>query len=186
MKSQRYFPIAAAASVLTLGVMIGFSSSLAHAETSSTKILVVDIQKIIDESIIGKAEKGNVQAQLKKNEARLEVLKKDLARTQGELQKQGGVLSAAALEERREAFLKQEREFRRALEDHREELARKNSVAIEKVVKEIEVVVNQLAKEGDASFVLERDKRFVLFADESLDITQKVIKILDDKKVGKS
>jgi outer membrane protein len=146
-------------------------------------VAIVDVQKVVNESIIGKAAKSNVEAQIQKAKARMANLQSDLEKGKADLQKQSAVLSGSALEERREALEKKQREAQRTFGDLQEQLAKANDKEIKKVVDEIDKVVGEIADDKEYAFVFEKDRQAVLYAAPRIDITQDVIKILDKRKL---
>jgi len=148
------------------------------------KIGVVDSQRVINDSIVGKAARSNVEAELKKGQGRLAQLKTDFEKAQSDLQKQASVLSGSAVEEKKDALEKKRREFDRAAQDLREEVMRKNDSEISKVVNEISTIVKALAKDSGYTFIFERDKDSVVYASDAIDLTATIVKELDKKKVA--
>jgi outer membrane protein len=152
-----------------------------HAEVS---IGVVDMNRVLQESIIGKAARNSIEAEAKKSQAKLAGLKGEYDRARADLEKQSALLSGAALEERRESLVKRERELERAIQDAREELNRKNGAQMAKIMQQVDAVVKSIAQERKLAFVLERDVQGVVYADEELDITKFVVAELDEKKLS--
>lgn len=165
-------------------VLCALSVATPAFSESETKIAVVDIQKIITDSVVGKAARNNVDNEAKKSQAKLEPLKVDYERGQADLQKQAALLSRSALEERKDQLDKKRVDFERAVQDVREQFTKKNEEQIGRVVKEIESVVQELAAERNYTFVLERDGQSVVYAGDKIDISQEIIKILDKKHVA--
>ena len=144
-------------------------------------IYLVDMQKAIDGSDIGKTAKSRMDAEIKKQEQELEKKKAEIDRTKADLIKQSSLLSAEAAEEKRVQLEQKNRELQRSVDDARQNLTRKNGAEIEKVVREIDLAVKELSREGGYQVVLERDPRFVLYASERYDLTDEVVKRLNEK-----
>lgn len=162
-------------------VVAGLSSTtIAHAQ----KIVIIDTQRVITESIIGKAAKNNLEVQIKKGQAKVAALKADLEKQRSDIDKQSAILSGAALESRREEFERKQVESQRTYQDIQEKLARSNEAEISKVVSQINELVKALAQEKEYQFVFERDRKSVLFSSERIDITDEVVKSLDKKRVA--
>jgi outer membrane protein len=164
---------------------LGFGSLLPvsiHAETSE-KIAIVDVQQIVNESIIGKAAKKNVEQQINKAKLRVASLKSDFEKQRADLEKQSSILSGAALEQRREALAKKQVDFQRTYQDMQQELGRANDKELGKVIEQVNEVVKDLADERGYQFVFEKDKQSVLYAAPRIDITKEVIESLDKKKL---
>jgi len=157
-----------------------FGAQVAQAES----VAIVDTQKVISESIIGKAAKNNLEGQIKKGQAKLTALKSDFDKQKAELEKQSSILSGSALESRREALQKKQEDFQRAYQDIQEKLAKSNETELKKVVDQVNEVVGDLADQRGYKFVFERDRQSVLYAADRIDITDEVVKILDKKKVS--
>ena len=162
-------------------VVVGLSSTtIAQAQ----KIVIIDTQRVITESIIGKAAKNNLEVEIKKGQAKVAALKADFERQRSDLEKQSAILSGSALESRREELERKQVEFQRVFQDIQEKLARSNDAEISKVVSQINEFVKALAQEKEYQFVFERDRKSVLFSSERIDITDEVVKILDKKRVA--
>ncbi len=145
---------------------------------------VVDTQKVINDSIVGKAARNNLEAQIKKGQAKLSQLKADFEKQRGDLEKQSSILSGQALEEKREALAKKQVDLQRTVQDLQDDLARMNEAEIGKVIEQMNVVVQDLAKSRGYTFVFERDKQLVVYSSARVDITPEVVEALDKKKVA--
>lgn len=155
-------------------------SSVARGET----IALVDTQLVLTQSIAGKAARSNLEGRVKKAQAKLAQSKSDFDKQRGELEKQAAILSGSALEAKKEALGKRQLELQRLYQDTQEELAKANEQELVKVIKEIQSVVNELAKERKYTFVFEKDRQTVLYSSDRIDISSEVVKILDKKKVA--
>jgi outer membrane protein len=161
--------------------LISFSAPLlAGAET----IAIVDTQLILNQSIVGKAARSNLEGRVKKAQAGLGQRKADFEKERAALEKQAKILSGPALETKKEALGKKQVELQRSYQDAQEELAKANEQEISKVVGEIQAAVREVAKERDLTFVFEKDRQTILYASDRIDISSDVVKILDKKKVA--
>jgi outer membrane protein len=165
---------------LIISALIIFAPTALRAEE---KVAVVDVQRVVNESIIGKAARSNMESQIQKAKVKLGNLQADLEKGKADLQKQAGILSGSALEERKESLGKKQVEAQRVYQDMQEQLAKANDKEIRKVIEEIQKVIDELADDKDYTFIFERDRQSVLYANPQLDITQEVVKILDKKKI---
>jgi outer membrane protein len=159
-------------------------SLAATAFADDKAVYVVDMQRIINESVIGKAARNNMEGEIKKGQVNLEKMKVEIDSVRASIEKQGSLLSAEAAQEKRASLEKKERELARSYQDLREELARKNNTAIAKVVEQIDKVVKEVASDEEIEFILEKDTRLVVYAEKQYDLTDKIIGILDERKVG--
>lgn len=168
----------------TLSSLISLVVAASPLAASAESIALVDTQRILNDSIVGKAARSNLEGRIKKAQAKLTQMKSDFDKQRTELEKQASILSGSALESKKEALSKKQVELQRAYQDTQEQLAKGNEQELSKVVKEIRSVVDELAKERKFTFVFEKDRQTVLYASDRIDISAEVVKILDKKKVA--
>jgi outer membrane protein len=147
-------------------------------------IAVVDTQRVVNESIIGRAARNNLEVEIKKGQAKLAQMKGDFEKQKSDFDKQAAILSGSAREAKREALLKRQVELQRAYQDMQEQLGRDNEREMSQVVKQVSNVVQVLAKQRGFDFVFERDRQAVVFYSEKVDITAEVVQLLDKQKVA--
>ena len=168
-----------------ISLILAFAcSSQAQSSISTDPIYVIDMQRVFSESVMGKAAGNDLQAEIKKKTLSLEKLKMELDNIKDDLEKQSTLLSQDALLVKEEQYLKKQREFERAYQDQREELAIKNRDSMEKVLKKINQVIADLAKKNDYKIIMEKDLRVVVYANSKYDISDQVIKELDHIHTG--
>ncbi len=175
--------LVAVRTVLGLAVACGIACTGTANADDKGQIAIVDVQRVVNESIIGKAARSNLEKEMQKAKVKLSTLQADFEKQKSDLDKQSAVLSGAALEERKEALAKKQRDVQRTYQDMQEQLARLNDKEIKAVVDEVNSVVKELASDRSYEFVFEKDRQAVVYAAPNLDITQEVIAKLDKKKV---
>jgi len=167
--------------------LVWLSLSIVAAPVSraadSEQIAIVDVQRVINDSIIGKAARSNLEQHINKAKLRAASLKNDLDKQAADLEKQASILSSSAMEQRREALGKKQVDMQRSYQDIQEELARVNDKEIGKVLEQITEIVQEISKERGYLFVFEKDKQSVVFASSRIDITPQIIEALDKKKM---
>lgn len=173
--------------VLFLCSFLAWGITVAHAEAdgqTSAPIYVVDMQRVLDDSIAGKAARNNMKDDAQKRDAKLKLTQNELAKLSADIEKQAGLLSEDALREKRQQLERKGRDFERDVQDQREEMARKNEEEVGKIVRDAQDALSKIAQELHVPFILERGDGFVVYADEKFDLTAKVIKYLDSKTLG--
>ena len=173
----------AAAAVLFAG-HAGVQRALAQGSAAPSTVYVVDMQRVINESLVGKAARTNLESEIKKRELTVAKARQELEKLKADLDKQSGLLSAAALEEKRQVLSRKERDFGRLVTDQRTEIGKRNDAEMVKALKEIDGAIAEIGGRGDRPFIIEKDPRLVVYAHDRLDITADVIKALNDKKIG--
>jgi outer membrane protein len=162
---------------LVVGVLV-LSGTVALAQ-ERIKIGFIDIQRIISESQAGKKAKDRFQAQVKKAEADVQKERTDLERIKNDLDKKGPLLKD---EERRNLeadFQRRSVTLQRTMGDYQQDLQRKNNEMMAEILKELEVVVNELGKAEKFTLILEKTQ--ILYSDQATDITSKVIEAYNSR-----
>lgn len=165
-----------------LVILLALSSPLVSAQERG-KIGFVDIQRAIAESASGKRAKERFQAQVKKAEGDLLKEKQELDRLKSDLDKKGQLMRE---DERRtmEADLqKRVVNYQRTAGDYQQDLRQKESEMMNEILKELEVIVNEVGKSEKFTVILERSQ--ILFADPGIDITSKVIDLYNSRSKAK-
>ncbi|NMC62191.1 MAG: OmpH family outer membrane protein [SAR324 cluster bacterium] len=163
---------------------VSFFGISSAAMAASGKILVVDMQRVISESIMGKAAQSDLQAEAKKKEVRLQQRSNQVKEMSEQVEKQASLLSKDALEQKKQEVMKKQKELERSLADERQEMAKMRDSSLMKVVTEAKKVVNEVAAQKGAIVVVEKDPQVVLYVNDELDITPEVLKALDSKKLS--
>ena len=172
---------------ISLAICIGilFLTKIADVSAASPEgVYVVDVQKVLSTSLLGKAARSNMDAEVKKAETRLAAQKQEVERLKADLSKQQAVLSKEALGQKSESLKKKQRDLELGLADEQDKLKRKNGQEIEKVLTEIRKVLAQIAKEKEYPVIIEKDPRLVVYVSPELDLTDKVVAVLDEEKIG--
>lgn len=147
------------------------------------KIGFVDIQRAINESQAGKKAKERFQAQVKKAETDLLKEKQEVERLKGEVDKKGPLLKD---EERRNIEMDLQRRivgYQRTMQDYQQELRQREGEMTADILRDLEKIVTELGKAEKFSFILERSQ--VLYSDQAVDITNKVVEIYNNRTGGK-
>jgi len=161
---------------LVIGMLLLTCSS---AWAQGVKIGFIDIQRIVAESQAGKKAKDRFQAQVKKAEADIQKERQDLEKVRTDLDKKGPLLKE---EERRNLeadFQRRSVALQRSMSDQQQELQRKNNEMMAEILKELEQVVTEVGKSEKFTLILERSQ--ILYSDQAVDITSKVIEVYNNR-----
>lgn len=154
------------------------------AVAAETSVYLVDVQRVLDESIAGKAARSDMEEMARKEEAGFAIRQKEFAREQEELGRQKGLLSSEALEEKSISLEKRHREFMREVQDKSAEISKRGNAQMEKVISQMDKVIAEMTASGQYPYVLEKDPRVVVYSNEKYDLTSEVIKRLNKISTG--
>jgi outer membrane protein len=169
---------------LVLAILV---CSALPAMSAELKIGYIDLQKALTLSEAGKSAKARMGAEAQGYDAPLEARQKDLKKLKEELEKQSLVLSEEARAAKERDYQQKVKEWQRFTKDIQEELQQKEADYIRQILAELETIIKAMGKSEGYTLILEQAENFILYSDERIDLTEKVIKAYDAqyKKAGK-
>ena len=165
-----------------VGLCFFLSAEFAWSQ-ERVKIGFIDVQRAISESQAGKRAKDKFQAQIKKAEGDLLKEKTELERLKADLDKKGPLLKD---EERRSLEAELQRRYtnyQRGMTDQQQDLRQKESEMTAEILKELEKIVDEVGKAEKFTLILERSQ--VLYSDQGIDITNRVIDAYNSRNKSK-
>ena len=145
------------------------------------KIGFVDLEKAIQTSKAGKNAKSRFEAQVKKVEANLLKEKAGLEKFRADAEKKGLLLKEGEKRNLEREFQRKLRDYQVRMRDSQEELRVKEREAMDNILKQIANVVSEVGENEKFTLILTRSQ--MLYVDQGVDITQKVVDLYD-RKVG--
>lgn len=145
------------------------------AYATSPSVYVVNLQKVIDQSLAGKAAKANMQNELTKIKTKLDQTNNEILNEDKEIKKQASILAKEALAKRKDQLNKRKQEFSAMVKGEEANLGKMNSEAISKIVQGIKKIIDQEVKANSYDFVLEKEESFILYASPKIDISDQIL-----------
>ena len=166
-----------AAGALALGVLAGGASAqTASATTPGGKIGVIEVQKIVQESAIGKESLARVQKVQQAKQEDLQKRQKELRDMEQKIQDQGKSLSEDAMEKLQKDYQAKALDLKRFQDDAQRELEESQRKELGELEKRIMPVINEVAREQGYALVFNKFNSGLLFADDkAVDLTEAVI-----------
>lgn len=161
-------------------VFIFSGFSLAHA-TDNLRIACVDIQKAMENSEIGKKLKNEIQQEYDKAKQKLSERDQELKKLGDLLDKQKLAMNEDVKQEKLKEYQTKTRELERLAKDSEDDLRQKFSDKQQKLLQDFVDIIVQYGKEKGYSMILVKGLPTVLYSVDSLDITDEVIKVFDEK-----
>ena len=150
-----------------------FFATTSYAQTM--KVAVVDVEKAIMSIPDGKAAKSKLEREAKKKQKALDNKQKELLSMKESLERQASLLQESVKRQRVMEYQKQLAALQEEYMKMQQELKAKEAKLLKPIFEKINTAIETVSKKGGFSLVLER-RAGVLFASDSLDITDKVIK----------
>lgn len=152
---------------------------LATPALAEIKIAYVDLQKALNLSKAGVKAKSEISAQVKKYEEEFKNKQEDLQKLKTELEKQAVLLSDSAKAQKERDFQQNVKELQRFQKDVKEELQQRDADATKKILGQMFEILQKIGKDGGYQMIIEKNEGAVIYADESVDLTDKLIKAFD-------
>ncbi len=143
------------------------------------KLGFVDIQKAVTESLAGKAANDRFTEEAEKMKDDILKEKESIEKLGEVLQKQSMMLTDDVRREKEKDFLRRQRDYERQVKDSKTELQIKEAELTNDILEKLLPVVKKFGKDNGFSIIFEKSERMVLYADDALDLTDKIIAIYD-------
>ncbi len=166
-----------AVGALALGALAGGASAQAPSMIApGGKIGVIEVQKIVQESAIGKESLARVQKIQQSKQEDLQKRQKELRDLEQKIQEQGKALSEDAMEKLQKDYQAKALDLKRFQDDAQRELEESQRKELGELEKRIMPVINEVAREQGYSLVFNKFNSGLLFADDkAVDLTEAVI-----------
>jgi len=148
------------------------------------KVIVVDLQKVLNESSKGKEAVKLLEVEFEKKKKSLDAKEEELKKLEDEITKRSSLWSDKIKQEKEDEFDKKVKDFRRMQTDLKDEFQRKNKNFTDKILMDIIELVKSVGEEEKFSIIME--KQNAIFTSSSIDITDKVIKLYDNTSKSKN
>lgn len=168
--------------ILLMTLTLFFLSQSIVSAAELVKVCTVDLQRCMEESNEGKRIAESLKEELVEMQQRYADAQKELAELKKEIEKQSLMLSMDAKEDKQDEYDKKSRELTYLYEDLTEEAQVAQQNANQKILKEIYAIIQTVSKEQGFDLILAKSTSGVLFASDSLDITDLIIKELNKAK----
>jgi outer membrane protein len=165
---------------VVLLIVIVFAVGLASA--AEQKIGVVDVSRAINESEPGKKTLAELENLKKAKEASVTERIKPIEKLRSELEAKGSVLSKEARKQKEEEYARQARDAQKVVVDAENEIKKKYDELYGANLREVRVIIEQVAKAEKFTIIFDKNESGAMVIDNSVDITDKVIKQYNDSK----
>jgi outer membrane protein len=152
---------------------------------SAMRVGVVDVQRVLARSAAGVSAREQLERERAVMQKELDGKRQELEKLRDELEKKGPLMAAEARREREESYERKRRDWARLSDDFRKDLERKEQLLLQRVLREVYLVIDRLGKDGNYLLILERRESGVAFAAASTDITEEIIRTYDQESMPK-
>jgi outer membrane protein len=162
-------------------VVLFFAKSIATGEEPG-RIGLIDLQRVVQESKEGKRAFEALKKKKDLLQQRLDTKEKELLDLRKEFDKQSMMLSMDAQQDRKKTIERKARELEYMLKDLNDEMRRAQESEQNRILKELESIIENIGKDGKYAIILERRAGGVLYSAKLFDLTDEVIAAYDKVK----
>lgn len=164
---------------LAAAVVLAALAAAAPASAQEQKIGVIDTERVLTASAIGKQALEGLTALRQQKQQQGEALEKELTDLQTRLQEGRLSLSADKLAELQRQAEDKALAMRRFQDDANRELATKRDEVLAAVDQKVMPVINQYGQANGFDLIFRKFESGLIFVDEAIDVTDEVIAQLD-------
>lgn len=151
----------------------------AGGAAAQDKVGVVDLQRCLNDSKMGKRYKAEFTAEAERMKAELEREEDVLKGLREELEKQGMILSETARGEKERAYRERVDAFKEKFQQSQQVLQRRDQELTRRILRDLQGVIRELGETGGYALIVERGEGGVLYTPAQADITDEVVRRYD-------
>jgi outer membrane protein len=167
-----------AISQLLCGLALALIAQAGIAQGEPTRIGFVNLDRILRDAPPAQRAQKKIEAEFSKRDQELNRIADQLKKLQDQLEKNAVTMSETDRRNRERDFNDQNREFQRKQREFREDLNQRRNEELQVVLDRANRAVKQIA-EAEKFDIIFQD---AVWASPRIDITEKVIKLLDDSR----
>ena len=157
--------------------MLAFSLS----SMASVKVGLVNIQKIIVTIKEGKSVDKTLKKSFDKKQKKIKAIEADIRKMQEKLQKQNKVLSETAKANKMAEIQKKVMAARQQMSQFQKDIQKQESNLKKPILEKLKPVIDAVSKENKVAITFEISTSPVVYAENKVDLTEKVVKAYDKK-----
>lgn len=148
---------------------------------SAVKVGLVNIQKIIVTIKEGKSVDKTLKKSFDKKQKKIKALEADIRSMQEKLQKQNKVLSETAKANKMAEIQKKVMSARQQMSQFQKDIQKQESDLKKPILEKLKPVIDKVSKDNKVEITFEISTSPVVYAENKVDLTEKVVKAYDKK-----
>jgi len=147
---------------------------------ASTKIGVIDIKEVVNNCKYGQSIMQQLNKKYEELKTKLQQEVKKLEELKQEIQNKSALWSKEVKEKKQEEYQKLLQEVRQLQQESEVEMQAYQQKLLQPLFNKLEKVISDYAKDNDYDLIIEKKQPGIYYASPKIDITNKIIKILDN------
>jgi len=173
--------------VVVLGVLLVapvFAQTAPPAAQSVMSVAVIDVQKVVQESNVGRKALAEVKAIKDQKQKEIDARQDSIQAMQEKLEKQKDILSPDAQEKLNSDMQKAITDLRRYKEDSEADIQNRLNEALQNMEKQVLPIIQKLGNDKGYSVIISKDA--LIYYSGKNDITDEVIRMFNESVAAKS
>ncbi|RLB44285.1 MAG: hypothetical protein DRH12_00550 [Deltaproteobacteria bacterium] len=169
--------------LIVIGIILGLVMAYPlYAEAQSCKIGLVDMAKFQQESVAFQRIRLQLEKKLNKLKEELDAKKQEIVNLEQELRKQSLMLSLDAKEDKARELEKKKRYYKYLYDEFSQEARQAQQDAKRTIANELQKIVEEIGKKEGYTIILDKGVAGLIYYDDAIDITDRIIKAYDKMK----
>ncbi|MFO7760306.1 MAG: OmpH family outer membrane protein [Thermodesulfobacteriota bacterium] len=158
------------------------------ADAAEIKIATIDLKKVLGESDAGQTGQRKLQQKVEEFREKFESKRSEIEDLRESIAKKKSVWSEEVLKDKEREMEKIQREFRLKQEDAKYELEQLQERVMKPILKDLHGIIREYGEKHGFTVILDNTEKGLnsrsglLYATDSIDISDEILKILDSKK----
>ena len=148
-------------------------------KASDIKIVYIDTDKVLNESMVGKNVKKQLDIINKRNTSKFEQIEKELIEEEKKISQQKNILSKEELKNKAKKLQKKAIKFKNDIKKNKNDLILKNNEATKKILDTLNPILSDFASKNSIQIILQ--KNLIVIGRGDLDITDEILIIINEK-----
>jgi outer membrane protein len=178
------------AGLMTVAMAAAGTSAVAQTpapapSAAAGRIAYVDVQRVLARSAAGVAAREQLEREKATMQKEMDGKRVELEKLREEIEKKGPLMAADARRDKQDQFDRKRRDAARLADDFQKELEKKEQGLLQKVLQDVQGVVDRVGKQRGFHMIVERQRAGVIYASPEADLTDEVIRAYDQEAGAK-
>jgi len=164
--------------ILSAFLLFAFSPAV----RAEMKIGYVDLQAALNKSKAGQAANAKLNEIVAARQKKITEAEVEIKTLQEEIKKQRHLMTEDAVRAKEEEIERKLRDYKRLVTDSQDEIKKREQKLVSGILDELHAVVKKLGKQEGYAAIFEQNASRMLYADEAIDLTDRVVEMYDLQK----
>lgn len=157
-----------------------------HGYATDAKIVYMDSQRILTDSVAGKEAYGQLEKIKNERQKDIDKFQDTLKKLGEEIQIKSPTMKNEAKQELQAKYEGELRNYNRFVKDAQEELRKKELSLVKPISDEVNTIIDEYGDKNGIDIILDRRDPGIIYTSSKLDITDVILKLYDAKRQQKA